>query len=155
MINKKSRKGQVAILMLFLVAIVLVIAALVSFAVFDRKFDNGSVLNSYAMSDVSLGYGYVFATSQILAKEAILSGNADLKFKFKELASFRGKGIEQAGNFFKKISEGDFAFALTGGEYKLEVKGLFVQSSYGNNEIRRNYDLCLVFGLDGNYLRKC
>jgi hypothetical protein len=151
----RGKKGQIPILMLFLVAIILVITALFSFFGFEQNFGNGSLLVSQAIAGVEFGQDYVNLVAKDAANKAISSPNDDLVVNFKSFVNSGDRGVQEAGNFFKEIKDDKFDFKLDGVEYKLEVKGLFVQSSYGNNEIRRNYDLCLVFGLDGNYLRKC
>ncbi len=153
--NKMSRKGQIAILMLFVVAIVLVIASLVSFVNFPRDFGDRSILVSRAIAGVQAGEDYVVGISKIITKETISRKSDIPQTDFMEVANRKDYGVQEAGNFFGKIRNSDFEFSMISGEkYLLKIEGLFVQAEYGFNLIKRNFDLCMLFDKDGNYLGK-
>ncbi|MEM4259165.1 MAG: hypothetical protein QXS38_00160 [Candidatus Pacearchaeota archaeon] len=150
-----NKRGQVPILMLFLVAVVLVIAALVSFTIFPRDFGDKSLVVSRTISGVQSGEEYVAGIAKIIAKEAIKMNSDIPKADFEEVASRKDYSVQEAGNFFGKIRNGEFVFKMVEGErYLLKVSGLFVRSSYGYNEMKRNFDLCMLFDKNGNYIGK-
>jgi len=151
-----NRNGQLAILMLFLVAIVLVITTLVSFYSFENSFSSKSVFVSKILSGISFGNEYFVNRAILIADETIRSNSADLKGKFREVAISKNLMVQSpAGNFFKKIGDGGFYFAKeTDDLYKLKIEGLFIQASSGNNIGRRDFDMCLLFGKNGNYLKE-
>jgi len=160
----RGKKGQIPILMLFLVAIILVITALFSFFGFSGDFGDNSALVSRTIAGAEFGQDYVASSAKLIVGETIMAQGD--KREFMRIANGKDLGIQEAGNFFGKIRDGDFVFESTGGDvrpeirqyvqsYKLEIKGLFSRSSYGNNEIKRNYDLCMIFRSDGSYLGDC
>lgn len=149
-----NRRGQIALLMIVLVALVLSITTLVVFTRFGADFKDFSLLNSKLVSGVDFGRVYVFAETQEMAGKAIILGG-DVKSNFKVLASEKSKsGVEEAGNFFRKVNEGDFDFENIGGSYRLRMPGIIVQERAGNSEIQRTFDMCMLFDANGNYLSK-
>ena len=149
-----NKGGQIPILMLFVVTIILVITALMSFATFDRNFDENPILVSKTIAKVQFGEEYITSSAKIIASEAIKDKGSDLNVKFKEIASLRDLQIQESGNFFGKVRNGEFSFENIGGEYKLNVSGLFVQAGYGNNQITRKFDLCMLFDSSGSYIER-
>lgn len=149
-----NRKGQLAFLVFFIVAIALVIAVLVSFSNFSSNFGGLSLLNSKMLSNIEFGSEYVVSTAKIIAKETISSNNSNLKEKFIELAEKKELKVYEGGNFFAKIRNGEFNFEKVDEKYVLKIKELFVQARAGNSEMNRPFNLCLVFGKEGNYLER-
>jgi hypothetical protein len=70
-------------------------------------------------------------------------------------------GVIESGNFFAKLREGNFIFEkffvaelMPNPGYHLNMTGLFVQAESGNNKIRQDYDLCMLFDTNGDYMEK-
>lgn len=149
-----NRRGQIPILMLFAVTIILVIVALMSFATFDRAFNDNPLSVSKAIAKVNFAGEYIESSAKLIANEVIKNRSSDLSVKFKEIASLRDLQVQESGNFFGKIRNGEFNFENVGDEYKLNVNGLFVQASYGDNQITRKFDLCMLFDSSGSYIER-
>ena len=143
----RNRRGQLPMLMLVLVAIVLVVTTLFIFASFGDNVSGGSILVSKMLNGVEFGHDYVVGSAKIIAMESIAEGS-----DFKENVAKRDIGVIEGGNFFGQIRNDNFTFNGVGGDYLLRVDGLFVRSVYGNNEMRRDFDLCLLFDSQGNYI---
>jgi len=149
---KNSRKGNVPIILLFIVALILVITALLNFLSFSGSFEIQSQQIADIMSRVEFGKSYVYSIAEISGKESILSGE-DFRKKFKEIVDNRDFRIGETGNFFGKIRNGEFKFEKSNEGYILEVDGLFVQIEKGANKIRRNFDLRVEFDEKGAVLK--
>lgn len=172
--NRIGKRAQIPILMLFLVAIVLVIATLFIFSSAEPNFAGSSAPAMRAAVSVQFGYDYVINRAKLIAKEVIADNPMGLtddeaRAEFRRIANETDIGMEEAGNFFKIIRDDDknnFVFKRVSAGYLLNVTNLFVQSqsqsgkvlrvffkpAYGENEMRRNYNLCMLFGMDGRYL---
>jgi len=156
-----NRRGQAAILMIFVVSVVLVIATLM-------VFYNSSSASPQGFTDtITFGYDNLNSVTTLakeFSNESIISKAPDLKQKFFELAQIRDSALNQNqltsyGNFFAKVvREKNFTFENVSAEnsilYKLSIKQLFIQASSGNSEEIRNFDLCMLFDKDGNYLKE-
>ena len=150
-----NRKGQLAILLLFLVTIVLVVVTLFGFATFDEDFSYNSLLVSKNLVATQFGQEYVDNRADLIAGETIRSNPADLRSEFMRVADAKDLHVEEpAMNFFGKIRNGEFYFAKEGDLYKLRIEGLFVQASYGGNSERKDFDLCRLFDEKGSYLKE-
>ncbi len=158
-----KRKAQVPMLMLFLVALVLTIATLFAFTLADRKFGDGSLVMSRAVSSVEIGESYVISSSKLMAKQAILSGASNVGSEFQRIANARRDlGVREAGTFFKVVGEGNFEFAPLGRNYLLKIgksddlnKKIILNAKSGiknENEVTRYIVICMMFDEKGNYL---
>ena len=156
MILFRGRRGQIPILMLFVVTIILVIVALMSFATFDRQFSDNPLNTSRTIAKVQFGEGYVLESAKSMATKVIEENKGvNLPAAFTGAAlGFDRQVSDPANNLFRQIRDGKFSFEKIGEEYRLNVAGLFVQASYGANQITRKFDLCLLFDVDGDYIPK-
>jgi len=150
-----NKRGQLALLMMVPVALVLCITSLVVFSSFGRDFKDLSLVNSKLVSGADFGRVYVFAETQEMTGKAIASGG-DLKTGFQALAAEKSKsGVEEAGNFFRKVDGGDFSLDAVGaGVYRFKMTNVITQAKAGNSEIQRNFNMCLLFDGSGNYLSR-
>src|SRR3989304_15110 len=105
-----NRKGQVAFLMMFLVAIVLVVSTMYIFISFSGGFSDLSLQNSMALSNVEFGSSYVTSNAKIAAGKAILSTDPDKIKLFRSETAKLDLQVYEAGNYFKQVSEGKFEF---------------------------------------------
>ena len=149
---RMSRRGQVPIIMLFLIAIVLAITSLFIFSTTGNGFDGASLEVSKTISGVEFGYSYVADSAQLIAKEAIESKSDIPKEEFMQIAAGKDVGVLEAGNFFGRIRSGDFSFEREGDSYALTVDKLFVQAGYGNNLIRRDFNINMKFNDTGDLI---
>lgn len=145
-----NRRGQIPIFMLIIVALVLVISALVSFNGFRGDFGDQSINVSKTLAGVDAAQNYVIKSAELIAADAIKTKSDIPEVKFMEIAASRDIGVQEAGNFFAKIRNNEFSFEREGDLYVLNVEKLFVQASYGNNAIKRNFDLNMKFNETGD-----
>lgn len=162
MIYPGNKKGQVAILMLFVVALVLVIATL--FVLFSSKAASSS---DYGFTN-TLSYGKgnldsVMNLAEKIVKESITSKVSFYDIAIKKYKILRDLGAVQVapyGNFFVQVENKDAFSFVDLGEiqkihlYNLKVSGLSIEASSGNSYEKRNFDLCMLFDKDGNYLEE-
>jgi len=153
-IQSWNKGGNVPMLMIFIVAIVLVIAALMSFATFNRNFDEKSLDVSRAIAKVQFGEEYMLKYAREIAFNVVNeSKGGDLKVSFVEVAKGFDKQVsDPANNFFGKIRNNEFSFESVEGAYRLKVDGLYVRAISGTNQITRNFDLCMLFDSSGGYI---
>lgn len=170
MIYLGNRRGQIAILMLFVVAVVLVISALFVFFSADS-----SSPSDFGYSDTLLfGYGNLDSVTEMvkmIAKESIISNVpfVELKQKFLNISRLKHDALTKDqitfyGNFFFRVENKDaFNFVEIVIEdlnkqkihlYKFNVTGLFIKASSGTSEEMKNIDLCMLFDKEGNYLKE-
>lgn len=156
LLNRNRKSGNVPIILLFIVALVLVITTLFSFLTFNNDFGKQSKEMADIASKVEFGNMYVFKIAEISGKDAILSGTSegDLKNKFMEIAEKRDYRIEETGNFFGKVRNGEFSFDMKDRRYILEIKGLFVQAEEWANKIKRNFDMHIEFNDKGEVIKR-
>lgn len=155
----KNKKAQVHFGLLVVIAIILSLAALYAMASFNESFEEKSREFSDVISEIEMNEKFVISLTKEIVKEVILScrdcSENQIKEKFKELVNERDLRIEELGNFFGKIRNDEFSLTKENEEYKLEVNSLFVKSKKGYNEITRNFDICLLFDKEGNFVRNC
>ena len=149
---KNSRKGNVPIILLFIVALILVITALLNFLSFSGSFELQSRQIADIMSRVEFGKSYVYSIAEISGKEAILT-REDFRGKFKDIVDNRDFRIGETGNFFGIVRNGEFKFEKSNEKYILEIDGLFVQIEKGANKVRRNFHIIMEFDDKGEVLR--
>ena len=149
---KMKRKGNVAIIMLVIVALVASTATLLAFAGSGKNFGNQSEQISEVISELNFNHNYVFKTSEIIGREAVKSAG-DFKGSFREITNNMDLRIEGMGNYFGKVRNNDFKFEREGENYVLEVNGLFVQAARGENSIKRNFDIKMKFDKNGELIK--
>jgi len=149
-----NSRGQLAFIMIPIVALVLAGMALYTFIGFrgDFSLNNEAILGVAGKSQFS--YNYVVETCKGTGQAAIVSGE-DAKQKFKSLAQ-AGLGTEKynfdgLGNFYDKIGKGDFTFANSGENYVLDIRGLKLVSSNGYNSITTTFEMKMTFDGQGNF----
>jgi len=114
----------------------------------------------------------VMSMSEAIAKKSITSNVPPDKLKknFSDIANvtYSNLSADQVafyGNFFAKVrNESAFNFTYIGEVngtnkqkirlYNLKVSGLFIQASFGKNYEMKNFDLCMLFDGNGNYLKE-
>lgn len=151
------KKGQVATVTLPLIALALSVLTLTFFALSGWSFGDESKELGGAVYSSLLNENYVKGYAKVMVREAVDSSLDDLKaalqnVEFSRRDSFR---IENGGNLFGKIRNGEFEFVELEDRYKLEVEDLFVTVEVGNSKIKRNFDLCLEFDNEGYYDGVC
>ncbi len=153
----KNKKGQIAMIMLFIVAIVLSISALFVFLTLSTSNVPFSRTTSQMMSDAIFADSSINIHAKGIAKEGITANpneesRAVLEDNYMKSAEKRYTMIGEFGNFFGKIRNHAFEFRKVRGDYLLKVNGLFITAGGGNSEMTRTFDLCLVFDNSGQYI---
>lgn len=156
LLEKGKRRGNISLILLFIVALILVITTLISFLSFNKDFDGKSGEISDIISRVEFGKNYVLEIAEISGKKAILDAGieGELKNKFMEIVGERDFRIEEAGNFFGKIRNSEFKFDKEEGIFVLDIKGLFVQAEEGASKIKNNFDLHIEFNDKGEVVKR-
>ncbi len=143
-----NRKGNVPILLLFVVALVLVIFTLAVFVNFSRDFTTPSSHVNDMISEVDFSQQYILASARSMSQESIIQGG-NIQENFVKLATARDLRIASLGNYFGKIRTHDFVFEKKGKGYVLEIKGLVLQSKNDVGGIIRHFDLLMEFDEQG------
>lgn len=144
-----NRRSQVPTILIFLAAILLVILALFAQLTFKNNFKSQSQLLSEMMQEIKFNKQYVLTQSSLILKEtenSCFSCSAnEFKSRFQDLAASKKLSYfhEGAGNFYKKINEGDFTITKSNEAATLEIRQVFVQSQRGHNKIKRFFDIKL------------
>ena len=143
-----SRKGNVPILLLFVVALVLVITTLTTFVSFSKDFSVPTEQVSEILGEVDFSQQYVITSAALMGNQAIIQGG-DIMAEFKDLSASRDLQVDSFGNFFGKIRNNEFRFEREDKGYVLEVKGLIVQSKRDVGSMVRHFDILLRFDGEG------
>lgn len=138
-----NRKGDMPTILLLIVAIILIVVAWMSFFTSDRDFGRKSGEISLMVKQLEFSEQYVFHIAELIVSETIKSGvdESEMREKFKEIALKHNLGIDAEGNLFAKIREEDFTFEKLGENYELKIEKVLVRAKFGNNEIKRNFNL--------------
>jgi len=168
----RNRKGQLSIILLFVVALALVGMTLFTFVSFKGDFDLTSTELSDLVVDLEFKYQYVLSEAELISQSAITSKVIERieevetpyesevdnpKNKYVIIASEREKArVEGSYNFFKKARDRDFEFEFNDvdNKYVLSIENLFVKSESGESSITRNFDLFMEFDSNGNVLKR-
>lgn len=153
--NEKNR-GNISLILLFIVALILAITTLISYISFNKDFDGKSGEISDIISRVEFGKKYVVDIIEISGKKAILNAGieGDLKNKFMEIVEERDYRIMESGNFFGKVRNREFRFDKEEGIFVLEIKELFVQSDEGASKIKSNFNIRIEFNDKGEVVKR-
>lgn len=158
-------RGQAPILMLVVVTIVLVTTSLFAFASFSERSgqDKFSKDISEMVTGVTTSYNFIFDSAKNIAFGTINARALNIKEEFLKKSAFEEARLSSEqkslyGNFFSKVREGEFDFSRVD-EFssiaRLKIEGLFVLAEEGNNFVRRDFDLCILFNLeDGRHMKE-
>lgn len=155
---RMNRKGDVATIMIVVVAFIFIIASLLIFLDFKAKFEKMQGLDEI-MREAEFGEKYIISEAGLIGRETILDrneecqGEGDLSYKFKCNGKLRDLDISLAGNFFAKVENYEFSFVKNNdGIYIFNMKGVKMKSERGSNSIIRNFDLEMKFDAMGEVL---
>jgi len=157
--NLMNRKGQFAYGLLAVMALVLVVMALFSFASFGGQLGDSDLRKGAFQEEIEMKEAYVVYSSEALAYDAIncfsCSSNVPKERFLEVFGRFETiKSFVTVGNFFGKIRSGDFTFEEKNGEFTLKIDDLFVKSVGGENEVVRNFYLVMEFNSRGELIDK-
>lgn len=149
-----NKRGHVPTILLFVIALVLVLAAWFTF--FTIKSDIGERANEITklVSDLEFDERYVFAVFERSVDKAIDKADKDnFKQSFEDnFVDIIGK-VESvsdvSGNFFEKVEKKEYALTPEDDEYTLIIEDVFVSSHVGKNEIKRPLSLSVRFDKNG------
>ena len=141
----KRKKGQIAFLMIFVVAISLSGSALLMMASFSEDLNFRSEEISQLSYQAEFNYRYILAQSKLIlsqtAKKCPSCSNKQLKQKFIEISNEKESlfRYESSGNFYGKTRNGNFTIQNN----ELKMENLFVESAAGENKIKKTFNLIL------------
>lgn len=143
----RSRKGDIPLAALFVIAIVLVIVAWISFFSSHGNLDEKAKEITNTITQLDFSQEYMIAEAVNIGNETLNTGVSDsaLKSKFQEIASAHNLNIDQEGNLFAKVRNGDFTFNKQGQDYVLSIEGLNVEAKSVTVDLKRVYDLEIRF----------
>jgi len=157
-----NKRGDIATLLLPLVALAFSLMALFSFLSFDKSFENNSREINEMMNEADFAKQYVLKMAELILRDSINCNSnvygdickEQMRERIMAIASKRDLEYYGAGNFFGKIRTDDFL--ITEGEegYIFDIKGVFVQSKRGDNNIRRDFDIVFEFDSSGKLITK-
>ncbi len=154
-----NKKGDVPTILLFLVALLSVISTLYAFATFNGDLETQSKELSELVTEIEFSEQYVKEQAKLLVWETVAfcpsCSIAEIDNSFKENADSKDLAISKAGNFFGKIRNSDYEIYENEDNYELIIVDLFVQTEKGENKIIRNFDICMFFNLQGNFVKEC
>ena len=142
-----NKKSQIAIILLFPLAIVLSLGVLFAMTSFNSKLNSQSENLSQMMFEIKFNEIYVRQQAQLILEESIFSCQScsleQLKQKIIQIASERENlnKFEGAGNLYAKFRNSEFDISQSNNSYSLKINYLFVQSEKGFNKIQRNFSL--------------
>lgn len=155
-----NRKGaEVAIIMLFIVAVAFCIVILSAFVFVRGSFENNSLTITKIASEVEFAQQYAIAESAFLGSESIVESKTS-KVALKEIMAAKAFKVRAEltsmylypGNFLINLAEGKFDFYESNGEYILDIPNLFIKVSAGENIIERKYSIAMRFDSSGNLI---
>lgn len=159
-----NKRGQIAIGVLAGIALAFSVAALIAMLSFKGNLETSSKELSELINEVEFNKQYALAETKLIASEVISSCNSCEDVDV--LASLTIEKTKEKEKFFRsekldnplaKLENADFTFAKIYPEknYRLEIKNVFVKSERGYSKIRRNFDICLIFSEQGEFIRDC
>ncbi|GEM_PF-1298380 len=155
--SRMDKRGHVPTFLLLIGAIVLVVSALFSFAIFENNSEELSSEISDMVREVEFKQAYVEKILELAVNEAVLEAEEQdfvesFKRKFLSEVASRNPGDDRFGNFFVKIERGEFGVyeePEREGVYSIEIREIFVDSAFGVNEMRRYFNLEARFNKEG------
>jgi hypothetical protein len=151
--NKMNKKGDLARILLPILAFALSLMAIVAILISNSNLEEKSSEVSNLISKIETNEQYMFEISKFIVKKSFNSNPT--KETIQALALERSPTFEGTENFLGKLQRGEFQFTLSESIYVLEVPSIILKSQEGENSIERNMKLCLQFDSKGNYLNAC
>jgi hypothetical protein len=147
------RKGHVPTLLLFVVALVLCIAAWFSFLTFSDDIGQQS-RQLQAFSD-NVAFERTYADNAVrdlvasAAREANNGGDSGYEIRFDSALTLRagkfGTFREVRGNFLGLMRNKAYTLERDGAEYVFKMPGVFVQMESGVNKVTQRFDIEVRF----------
>lgn len=145
----RGSKGQVAWVLIFVVAVFAVGISTYSFLDYETELQESSFEYSRLILSLDSSELYVKEVSYLIFYESLNCSDCsskDMKEKMVEVSKRYDSGNDADGNYFAKMRNGEFEIIELGDEnYKFIVRGVFVRGNYGDNVAKKNFDLDLTF----------
>jgi len=154
-----NRRGDIPMILLFVIALVLVVISLLSFASFKMRFVDNSEGRSEILKEIGFYEDYITRESGIIGKEIISKGglllsDEGLKERFKEILKNRGFEIKGLDNYYGKILRWEkVSFVRDSDKYIFEMRDLRLEASRGANKMSRNFGFKIEFDGKGEITR--
>jgi len=165
-----NRRGNIAFLLLPVIALVFSLLALFAFLSFSNNFDNRSRDFSDLMGQGDFAERYVIKKTEMIVKDSIncdekiykeICKEQDLKKRIVAISAKNDINYNTIGNIFAKFRNSEFEWIENDGGYEIKISGLFIQSLTGQltdkngkpkdknmNKLLRDFDL--EIGFDGS-----
>lgn len=153
-----NTKGDTPMILLFVIALVLVVVSLFSFASFEKRFIDNSEGRSEILEDIGFYEDYIMRESGVIGKEIISKGglllsDEGLKESFKEILRNRDFEIKGLDNYYGKILRWEkVSFVRDNDKYIFEMRDLRLEASRGANKMNRNLNLRIEFDDKGEII---
>lgn len=150
----RNRKGDIPTTSLLFIAVFLIILAWMNFLSSGKSHTNISNNVSIALSEIEFSQQYIINEASLIAGQtiALRADDLQLKSKFMEIAATHVLGIEQEGNLFAKIRNGNFSFVREGDNYSLQINAAGVEARNSILQIKRSFDVNIKFDKNGQRL---
>lgn len=148
-----KRKGHTPTLLLFVVALVLCIAAWFSFLTFSD--DIGQQSKEFQTFSDNVAFERTYADNAVrdlvtsAAREAVLGGDSGYEMRFASALAARvdrfGTFREVHGNFLGLMRNKAYTLERDGADYVFKMPGVFVQMESGVNKVIKRFDIEVRF----------
>lgn len=154
-----NRRGDIPMILLFVIALVLVVVSLLSFASFEKRFAENSEGRSEILEEIGFYEDYIVRESGVIGKEIISKGglllsDEGLKESFKEILRNRGFEIRGLESYYGKILRWEkVSFIRDNDKYIFEMRDLRLEVSRGANKMSRNLNFRIEFDDKGEIIK--
>lgn len=150
---RMNRRGHIPTILLFVLALALVLTAWWTFLSYGKNLEVAGNSINEAIINLNFKQDYVESSLRKMIEDSIaLSDKNDFLDSFNRVLKEQvteEKRTGDFGNLFGRIKNGDYDLVLQEGRYNLSVGEVFVSSKVGKNELRRKFDLNILFDENG------
>lgn len=155
------RKGQIQMFLLVGIVIVLAISSIFIHLSIKENIQTKSEETNSIIQQINFNEEYVINKAEKIAGQTMdecrYCSPEDAKAKFIEISKETEKlfRYEGAGNFYAKIRNNDFELEQRGNLKRIRIRDLFVESKAEQNQIRREFEICLDMNPYESTVKKC
>lgn len=144
-----NKKGHVATFLLFLIAVILVVASIYSFLSFRNDFQGISDNFYLGINSLEFKEKYVreIFNEAVLESARLNEGKQNFvelfNVDFMRIATEKDLRTDITGNFFAKVRNGEYELEYDGknGVYTIVLRDVFVDSLSESSHMLKNFDL--------------
>jgi len=141
---KMNRKGHVPTILLFVVALVLILAAWFTFFGIDDEIGKKAVEINIAVINLSFQEKYIDVVFERTVKMSIERADRSdfrnsFETEFREIVSNLREVSDSSSNLFDKVREKEYSLVSDGANYRLTIEEITVVSQVGKTELKRTF----------------